>query len=155
MDRAPIGPSRKPLETRKLPRGLLEGRDGRGTKKERLSFFFSGCRPRFSRLRRSTLARACTPLTKEALPGNAGGTGVGGGGGFHVARLNFRTSRVGVYKCLSPGALPSLSQFGLGRLSLVKISFTRCHYFLGHVACRNLPLQGLTKSEEKERLLAV
>ena len=29
----------------------------------------------------------------EALPG--------GGGGSHVARLNFKTSRVGVYKCLS------------------------------------------------------
>ena len=25
----------------------------------------------------------------------------GGGGGSHVARLNFKTSRVGVYKCLS------------------------------------------------------
>ena len=25
----------------------------------------------------------------------------GGGGGTHVARLNFKTSRVGVYKCLS------------------------------------------------------
>ena len=25
----------------------------------------------------------------------------GGGGGVHVARLNFKTSRVGVYKCLS------------------------------------------------------
>ena len=24
-----------------------------------------------------------------------------GGGGFHVARLNFKTSRVGVHKCLS------------------------------------------------------
>ena len=24
----------------------------------------------------------------------------GGGGGVHVARLNFKTSRVGVYKCL-------------------------------------------------------
>ena len=29
----------------------------------------------------------------EALPG--------GGGGSHVARLNFKTSRVGVYKCLT------------------------------------------------------
>ena len=30
----------------------------------------------------------------EALPGV-------GGGGSHVARLNFKTSRVGVYKCLT------------------------------------------------------
>ena len=34
--------------------------------------------------------------TKEVLPG-----GRGGGGGTHVARLNFKTFRVGVYKCLS------------------------------------------------------
>ena len=32
-------------------------------------------------------------VTKEALPG--------GEGGSHVARRNFKTSRVGVYKCLS------------------------------------------------------
>ena len=32
-------------------------------------------------------------VTKEALPG--------GGGGSHVGHLNFKTSRVGVYKCLS------------------------------------------------------
>ena len=31
----------------------------------------------------------------EALPG------LGGGGGSHVTRLNFKTSCVGVYKCLS------------------------------------------------------
>ena len=30
----------------------------------------------------------------------------GGGGGSHVARLNFKTSRVGVYKCFT-----SLSEF--------------------------------------------
>ena len=35
--------------------------------------------------------------TKEALPGGGGG----GGWGSHVAHLNFKTSRVGVYKCLS------------------------------------------------------
>ena len=33
----------------------------------------------------------------EALPGVGGGRG----GGSHVARLNFKTSRVGVYKCLT------------------------------------------------------
>ena len=32
-------------------------------------------------------------VTKEALPG--------GGGGSHVFHLNFKTSRVDVYKCLS------------------------------------------------------
>ena len=26
---------------------------------------------------------------------------------------------------------------------LSRFHFTRCHYFLGHVACRNLPWQGL------------
>ena len=34
--------------------------------------------------------------TKEVLP-----RGKGGGGGTHFARLNFKTFRVGVYKCLS------------------------------------------------------
>ena len=55
-----LGPSSKTPETRKWPRAWLKVRDGRG------------CRPRFSRLasrvsqlRRSTLARACTPLTKS------------------------------------------------------------------------------------------
>ena len=33
--------------------------------------------------------------TKEVLPGGKGG------GEAHVARLNFKTFRVGVYKCLS------------------------------------------------------
>ena len=42
------------------------------------------------------------------------------GGGSHVARLNCKTSRVGVYKCLRIlSALPSLSQFGRARLSFV------------------------------------
>ena len=40
-------------------------------------------------------------ITKEALPGGGGGGGGGGEGGSYVARLNFKTSRVGVYKCLS------------------------------------------------------
>ena len=45
-------------------------------------------------------------------------------GGSHVARLNCKTSRVGVYKCLRLlSALPSLSQFGRARLSFVAISF--------------------------------
>ena len=51
----------------------------------------------------------------EALPG---------GGGSHVAHLNFKTSRVRVYRCLLLiVSLPSLSQFGRGRLSLIAISF--------------------------------
>ena len=46
-------------------------------------------------------------------------------GGSHVARLNFKTSRVGVYinACRLLSALLSLSQLGRGRLSLVAISF--------------------------------
>ena len=45
-----------------------------------------------------------------------------GGGGPHVAHLNFKTSRVG-NACHLLSALPSLSQFGRGMLSLVAISF--------------------------------
>ena len=50
---------------------------------------------------------------------------MGGGGGSHVALLNFKTFRVGVYKiaCCLLLALPSLSQFGRGRLSLVAVLF--------------------------------
>ena len=53
-------------------------------------------------------------MRTEALPG-----------GSHVACLNVKTSCVGVYKinaCRLLSALPSLSQFGRGRLSLVVIS---------------------------------
>ena len=32
---------------------------------------------------------------------HGGGPARGGGGGSHVTRLNFKTSRVGVYKCLT------------------------------------------------------
>ena len=47
-----------------------------------------------------------------------------GVGGSHVTRLNFKTSRVGVYKCLSLiVGFAVMSQFGRGRLSLVAILF--------------------------------
>ena len=55
-------------------------------------------------------------ISIEAPPGR--------GGGSNVTRLNFKTSCVGVYKCLSLiVTFPSLLQFGQGRLSLVAISF--------------------------------
>ena len=48
----------------------------------------------------------------------------GGGGGSHVAHLNFKTSCGNVYNaCRLLSALPSVLQFGRGRLSLVAISF--------------------------------
>ena len=60
-----VGPSSKSPETRKWPRTRLKARDGRGTTKE-ISFFFSGCRPRFSRLAASPLnARALLNLKKK------------------------------------------------------------------------------------------
>ena len=52
-------------ETRKWPQAWLTARDARGTKTERLSFFFSGCRRRFARVVASPLPRACTALTKS------------------------------------------------------------------------------------------
>ena len=52
-------------ETSKWPHAWLTARDGKGTKTERLSFFFSGSRPRFARLEASPLPRACTALTKS------------------------------------------------------------------------------------------
>ena len=41
---------------------------------------------------------------------------MGGGGGSHIARLNFKTSRVGVYKCFM-----SLSEIGRKLLAFVGI----------------------------------
>ena len=52
-----LGPSSKTPETRKRPCAWLKARDGRGTTAALVS--------RVSRLRRSTLARACTLLTKS------------------------------------------------------------------------------------------
>ena len=63
-----LGPLGKTPETHKWPRAWLKARDGRGTTKESLSFFFSGCRPRFSHLAASPLnarARVHRPLTKS------------------------------------------------------------------------------------------
>ena len=40
------------------------------------------------------LAETAICIVKEALPG-------GGGGVAHVARRNFKTARVGVYKCFA------------------------------------------------------
>ena len=64
-----------------------------------------------------------------------------GGGGSHVARLNFKTSRVSVYKCLS--LIVGCRNLAEGGCPLSQFHFTRCRYFLGHGACRNLPWQGL------------
>ena len=49
----------------------------------------------------------------------------GGGGGSYVAHLNFKTSRVGVYKCLSliVGFAVTVVIWLRGGLSLVAISF--------------------------------
>jgi len=65
----------------------------------------------------------------------------GGGGGGHVAHLNFKTPHVGVYKCLS--LIVGFANLAKGVCLLPRFHFTCCHYFLGHVACRNLPWQGL------------
>ena len=73
----------------------------------------------------------------EALPG--------GGGGSHVALLNFKTSGVGVYKC---PALPSLSQFGLGRLPLVAISFHALSPLFGPCCLSEYTLAGLLSADD-------
>ena len=64
---------------------------------------------------------SCTTIPCGYLRGPARG---GGGGRTHVARLNFKTSRVGVINaCCLLSASPLMLQFGRGRLSLVMISF--------------------------------
>ena len=51
-------------------------------------------------------------------------------------------SRVGVLARLH-NAVGNLVTYIWLRQSFVAISFERCRYFLAHVACRNLPWQGL------------
>ena len=51
-------------------------------------------------------------------------------------------SRVGVLSRLH-NAVGNLATYIWLRQSFVAISFERCRYFLAHVACRNLPWQGL------------
>ena len=71
----------------------------------------------------------------------------GWGGGSHFACLNFKTSRVGVYKCLSLIVGFAITATICPRQVVYCHNFilrTCCCYFLGQVACRNLPLQGLS-----------
>ena len=74
----------------------------------------------------------------EALPG-------GGGGGSHVARLNFKTSRVGLYKCLSliVGFAITVVIWPWEVVSCCDFILLAVATFLGHVAFQNLPWQGL------------
>ena len=67
------------------------------------------------------------------------------GRGVHVACLNFKTSRVGVYKCLSAYCwlCRHCHYLAKGGCLLSRFHFTCCRYFLGHVACRYLPWQGI------------
>ena len=70
-----------------------------------------------------------------------------GGGGPHVACLNFKTSRVGVYKCLSLIVGFAITVAFWPREVVSCRDFILCPVttFLGHVACQNLPWQGLCK----------
>ena len=52
-------------------------------------------------------------------------------------------SRVGVLSRLH-NAVGNLATYIWLRQSFVAILFERCRYFLAHVACRNLPWQGLS-----------
>ena len=51
-------------------------------------------------------------------------------------------SRVGILSSLHD-AVGNLVTYICLRQSFVAISFERCRHFLAHVACRNLPWQGL------------
>ena len=68
---------------------------------------------------------------------------------FYVARLNFETSRVGVYNCLSliVGFAVNL-QFGRGRLSLVAISFYTLSLLFGLWHLSELTLAGPHKTKK-------
>ena len=66
-----------------------------------------------------------------------------GEGVCHVARLNYKMSCVGVYKCLSliVGFAVTVAIWLREVVSYRDfiLVFTHCRYFSGHVACQNLP----------------
>ena len=68
-------------------------------------------------------------------------------GGVHVARLNFKMSHVGVYKCLLLiiGFAVTVTIWSQ-EVVLLQFHFTVCRYFFDHVTCWNLPWQGLNIS---------
>ena len=71
---------------------------------------------------------------KEALPG---------GDPRSLVRI-LKMSNVDVFSRLH-NAVRNLATYICLCQSFVAISFECCHYFLAHVACRNLPWQGLFK----------
>ena len=62
-----------------------------------------------------------------------------GGGGGNVAHLNFKASRVGIYRCslLIVGFAITVTIWPRVVVSCREFHFTHCHYFLGHVACHS------------------
>ena len=81
--------------------------------------------------------------TYEALPGG------GGGCPMSPVRILKRLVSVFINACHLLSALPPLPQFAEGGCLLSRFHFMRCRYFLDHVACRNLPWQGLTYARYK------
>ena len=79
--------------------------------------------------------------TYEALPG--------WGCPMSPVRILKRLVSVFINACHLLSALPPLSQFAEGGCLLSRFHFMRCRYFLDHVACRNLPWQGLTYARYK------
>ena len=67
-------------------------------------------------------------------------------GGSHVACLNFEMSCVGVYKCLSLLVGFAVTVAIWPREVVSCCDFILRATFWGHVACRNLPWQGLITS---------
>ena len=74
------------------------------------------------------------------------GKGGGGGGarGSRVAYLNFKRSRVGVMSMFHVAGTIAVGNLKKGR-RLSRFHFKCCRYFLGHVACQNLPCRASTK----------
>ena len=83
---------------------------------------------------------------KEALPAGGGGGGGGGSPVSLVACLHFKRSRVGGLSMFHVAVTVAVGNLMKGcRLS--RFHFKCCRYFVGHVACRNLPLQSLKKGQ--------
>ena len=80
----------------------------------------------------------CISVFEQFLPC----PGRGGVGGSRVVSLNVKKSRVGALSMFHVAVTVAVGNLTLAcRLS--RFHFECCRYFLGHVACRNLPWQSL------------
>ena len=90
-------------------------------------------------------------ITRVALPGRGGGQAEGDS---RITCLNFKRSCVGALSMFHVAVTVAVGNLKKG-CHLSRFYFKCCLYFLGHVACRNLPWQSLTRASDRPKALAL